>query len=193
MNKYINASSDSTLYTGQVEIKISKNKVPYRIIKEKNTGTSFFHKYILQCLVDGNLNLNLRPYGIRLYGSGATGERSSKLLYKTIFPGVNLTTEPKEGDGKTTETIESTIDLNNERIKTSPYYIKYHFLIPESFCDGTKKVYNIAMCNALGNPYAVVTIPDEGLILESGVNIDITWTLSVGSSDSNSENNKKED
>ena len=176
MNKHVEAISPNGLYTGEIEIKVNKNKAPYQIIKKKNTGTALFHKYILQCLVDNNIDLNLRPYGIRLYDEGG-----NKLIYNTIFPGVNLTTEPQPGNGLTVENIDTS--LGGKSISLQPYHIKYHFLIPESFCNGDKIVGKIDMCNALGQPYAIVTVSsdDDKLRLTQGSNIDVTWTLSIGS------------
>lgn len=184
MNKHIHTSDKGSLYTGQVEVKVNKNN-KYKILNFKNSGTGAFHKYILKALIEGTTDSRLRPYGIKLY------EPNGTLLFNTIFPGVNLTTEPKEGDGNTTESItQQTKQMGNTTYSISPYYIKYHFLIPESFTNTNYKCGYIALCNEYGELYAIASVGDgEGhpLTLEVGSNIDITWTLTVSSKEDKEE------
>lgn len=181
MNKHFYTSDNGSVYTGHVEVKVNKKNTPYRIIKTKNTGTGAFHRYILKALIDGNVDSNLRPYGIKLY------KLNGVLTFDTIFPGVTLTDEPKEGNGTTVETIE-TKSMGIVSYSVSPYYIKYHFLVPENFCNGDT-CYYIGLCNGYGELYAVAVVGDPStqtpLKLDVGSNIDITWTLTVSSSEKN--------
>ena len=165
MNNNMNITTLGDVYSGQVEIKLIKDKkAPFKIVKKHNRSTGAFHKYILDTLT-GTYSKTSMIYGVRLIGS------NSDALYKDLFPGAPLFGEAQ----KLNDTTYGLID---------PYYIKYNFLIPQTFTLGNR-LYKVQLCNRLGEVYAEVDTVENGnpLELTAGSNLDITWSLVISSVD----------
>lgn len=165
MNNNMNITTLGDVYSGQVEIKLIKDKkAPFKIVKKHNKSTGAFHKYILDTLT-GTYSKTSMIYGVRLIGS------NSNALYNDLFPGAPLFGEAQ----KLNDTTYGLID---------PYYIKYNFLIPQTFTLG-KDLYRVQLCNRLGEVYAEVDTTNKAtgapLELTAGSNLDITWSLIISS------------
>ena len=148
-NKTIRASDSTTMYQGNVTIKLMRGRKPYKIINIKNSGTSDFFKLLCHTVAGDNFS-NLMP----------------------AYVSVNNNNTPLTGVSPHYTTVEV-------KSSEGVYYTEFTFVIPGNYLKvGVVNKIVLSNINGVEMATVELDENDQFEITDTGSNIMITWVLS---------------
>lgn len=151
MDKNLKSNSGAGVYSGRINLKLKNGGLTYKTVKQHNSGTAEFFKYILNC-VKGSILPNDRPGHVKLIYD--TGISRYGVMYESV--------SDAESYGSSENPMAS---------------ITYKFLIPETIVkSGT--IVGLQLESVRGVVYAVVEL-ENSVDIDVNTNIELEWELNL--------------